>query len=90
MCWAGENGFDVFDFTVGDEDYKLSWADTQVPLVCATGGFSAAGKAHSLLLHVRLSVEAVIRRNDRLLAFVQRTRRRVRQLEGAVSFSARR
>ena len=80
MRWAGDNGFEVFDFTVGDEDYKLSWSDTQIGLVCATGGNTAAGKVHALLLRMRLSVEALIRRNGRVLVIVQRARRMARRL----------
>ena len=83
MRWASENGFEVFDFTVGDEDYKLSWSDQEIALVCATGGVTAAGKLHAGLLRLRLKGEALIRRNDKLLGFVQRARRRVRQLRSS-------
>ena len=30
--WAAENNIDVFDFTIGDERYKLSWADNSIDL----------------------------------------------------------
>lgn len=30
--WAAENNIDVFDFTIGDERYKLSWADSSIDL----------------------------------------------------------
>ena len=30
--WAAENNIDVFDFTIGDERYKLSWSDNSIDL----------------------------------------------------------
>jgi CelD/BcsL family acetyltransferase involved in cellulose biosynthesis len=32
MEWCFGNGIEVFDFTVGDEDYKETWCDTLMPL----------------------------------------------------------
>src|SRR5690606_32769370 len=30
--WAHQQGFSVFDFTVGDESYKLQWTNEHLPL----------------------------------------------------------
>ena len=32
MQRAAERGFDTFDFTIGDERYKLEWSDTAIAL----------------------------------------------------------
>lgn len=43
--WAQANGFEVFDFGIGDEDYKLHWRQISVQLYSALRPRTARGNA---------------------------------------------
>ena len=74
LAWSFDNGYTVFDFTVGDEAYKMSWADTAVPLVYATGGRTLAGKMGAAGVQARMLIEQRLRRQERLMPLARRLR----------------
>jgi CelD/BcsL family acetyltransferase involved in cellulose biosynthesis len=45
--WAIDNGYEFYDFGVGDEAYKLNYADRSVPLSGAVLPITAIGHAYA-------------------------------------------
>lgn len=70
--WSANNGFEVFDFGIGDEDYKLNWRQTPVPLYSALHARTAKGHAWCTVVDMR---EGLKRRLPR--GFINLTKRMV-------------
>lgn len=53
MEWCCGHGIDVFDFTLGDEDYKASWCDVVMPLhdQLSLVGWRGLGAVAAVRLH---------------------------------------
>jgi CelD/BcsL family acetyltransferase involved in cellulose biosynthesis len=64
--WAITQRLAIFDFTIGDEDYKRSWAEIEMPLYALHAACSAKGAA---LLASQLCWQR-LRRNTRLRALL--------------------
>lgn len=67
-------GLTVFDLTVGDEAYKMQWADHMLPLYAGQQGHSLRGKLVVLLSHAYQAVRTRARNNQRLRSLVRRLR----------------
>ncbi|HEX4192313.1 MAG TPA: GNAT family N-acetyltransferase [Stellaceae bacterium] len=65
--WAIAQRLDIFDFTIGDESYKRSWADTEMPLFELRAARSRKG---ALLLASQLGWQR-LRQNARLRALLR-------------------
>jgi CelD/BcsL family acetyltransferase involved in cellulose biosynthesis len=76
MRWCIEHGLTIFDFTVGGEDYKHDWCDTELRLYKYTEAISIKG----LMLKGADFIEEYIRRNKKLLSIAQRLTRKIRTL----------
>jgi CelD/BcsL family acetyltransferase involved in cellulose biosynthesis len=69
--WCYEQGMQVLDFTVGDEAYKLDWAEETTPLYVHLSGRSIAGKIYVAFRATRYTTRRVARRHARLYALLK-------------------
>lgn len=64
----------VFDLTVGDEAYKMQWADHMLPLYAGQQGLSLRGQVVVTLSKAYQHLRARARNNERLRSLVRRLR----------------
>jgi len=69
-----DQGLAVFDLTVGDEAYKMQWADHMLPLYAGQQGHSLRGKLVVALSNAYQAVRTRARNNQRLRSLVRRLR----------------
>ncbi|WP_050476756.1 GNAT family N-acetyltransferase [Herbaspirillum rhizosphaerae] len=67
-------GLAVFDLTVGDEGYKMQWADHMLPLYAGQQGHSLRGKIVVAVGEAYRQLRARARDNERLRSLVRRLR----------------
>ncbi|WP_034291976.1 GNAT family N-acetyltransferase [Herbaspirillum sp. RV1423] len=70
-----DSGLEIFDLTVGDEAYKLQWADHSLLLYAGQQGHSLRGKLVVALDEAYRRLRAQARGNERLRGLVRRLRR---------------
>lgn len=71
---AIERGCDRFDFTIGDERYKLEWSDTLIRLYDHTAAASARGAPLVLASNAFRSLKRTIKQNPALWSAFSRAR----------------
>lgn len=71
---ACAQGFDVYDFSVGDEPYKRQWCDIEIRHSDAVAPLTAKGRAYALGLRQTSRLKSAIKNNTRLWAVVKRFR----------------
>lgn len=75
--WSTIRGFDVFDFTVGDEDYKDDWCDTSTDLFDVYIGLTIKGRALAWGQAKTRAVKRFIKQSPRLWSVAKRLRKRL-------------
>ena len=71
-----EAGREIFDFGVGYELYKESWADTRIPLRDGYMAFTALGRAAVGAAWARDGAKGMLRRNEKLWTALKSLRKR--------------
>jgi CelD/BcsL family acetyltransferase involved in cellulose biosynthesis len=74
MRRAIELKFDAFDFTIGDESYKLDWSDTELKLYDHVSAASARGLPVVMLAKARRGLKRWIKQTPALWRIVIRVR----------------
>ncbi|MEM1199647.1 MAG: GNAT family N-acetyltransferase [Pseudomonadota bacterium] len=59
--WCLDEKIKTFDFTIGDEGYKLEWSDRTTGLVCGTFAVTAKGRVGERLEAAKLSLKHTIK-----------------------------
>jgi CelD/BcsL family acetyltransferase involved in cellulose biosynthesis len=54
--WSIQNGLKIFDFTIGDEQYKKNWCDTEIPLFETTTAVTYKGKMYVMAKQLKRQV----------------------------------
>jgi len=80
MAYAISRGLRRFDFTIGDEPYKLEWCDTHLVLYDLIAAVSYRGWPASLYAHVRRSLKRFIKQTPLAWRVVCAARRMFCQL----------
>jgi CelD/BcsL family acetyltransferase involved in cellulose biosynthesis len=63
MCRAIAQGFRRFDFTIGDERYKLEWSDRRIDLYDHVAAATARGSLLAVLILGRRRIVRAIKQN---------------------------
>ena len=79
--FAGE-GFEVFDFSIGDEPYKFDWADEHSDLSVTLRAQNLTGWLAKLAVVSKLNLKGWIKSSDRRFAMAKALNRRLRHLAG--------
>jgi CelD/BcsL family acetyltransferase involved in cellulose biosynthesis len=74
MAYAIQRGLRLFDFTIGDERYKLEWSDLRLKLYDYSAGASWRGHAVSLIAIARRRIKRFIKQTPPLWHLVSRLR----------------
>ena len=74
MRYAIEHGFRHFDFTIGDERYKLEWSDRTLVLYDHVAPASARGWAAAATVHGHRRLKRFIKQNEALWSLFSRAR----------------
>lgn len=74
MCYAIGRGLRCYDFTIGDERYKLEWSDSTVSLYDHVASATARGWPAATLARGRRQLTRVIKQNPVLWAAFSRLR----------------
>ena len=77
MQWCVGQGIDVFDFTIGDEDFKEQWCEATLPLTDSVAALSARGAPAALALRSAKAAKRVIKTSPALRGVAEEVRRRV-------------
>ena len=75
--WSTVRGFKVFDFTVGDEDYKDDWCDTSTDLFDVYIGLTIKGRAAAWLHRKARAAKRYIKQSPRLWPLAKKLRKRL-------------
>ena len=75
--WACQQGKAIYDFSVGEEDYKRSWCDIETWQFETLLPLSASGAALALYERGRMAGIRAIKSNPTLWAFIKRIRARL-------------
>lgn len=75
--WCVNNDIEIYDFTVGDEEYKLHWCDQELQLFDSIRATTMRGQIPVLFLRAQRWVKRRIKGSPRLFRFVQRVRARL-------------
>ena len=65
LCYAVERGLRCFDFTIGDERYKLEWSERTLCLYDLVAPVTARGWPVAALAHGRRRLTRAIKQNPR-------------------------
>ncbi len=76
--WCIDNGIRVYDFTVGDEQYKSHWCDRDIDLFDTIRATSLRGWLPALALRIARRAKRKIKASPRLYALATRLRARRR------------
>ncbi|GAA2824602.1 CelD/BcsL family acetyltransferase involved in cellulose biosynthesis [Aminobacter aminovorans] len=71
---ASDQGFDIYDFSVGDEPYKRQWCDLEIQHADVLVPLTTKGRLYALGLRSLSRVKATVKNNDRLWALIKRLR----------------
>jgi CelD/BcsL family acetyltransferase involved in cellulose biosynthesis len=74
LGYAIANKFAVFDFTIGDERYKLDWCDGAQPLYDYVAGLTARGKVIAVMLVAKARIKRMVKQTPVLWLFVTKGR----------------
>lgn len=77
--WATERGLRFYDFTVGDEPYKLEWADQELRLFDHFAGRTLRGRWYCAARRLMSAAKGVVKRDRRLWDFGRKLRARMAQ-----------
>lgn len=72
--WSYSKGIKVFDFTIGEEDYKKEWCNDEMPLYDAISVDSLRGYVYSILLLVKEKLknkEKIYKTVSKIKAFIK-------------------
>ncbi|WP_312793846.1 GNAT family N-acetyltransferase [Tianweitania sp.] len=72
---AVRQGFETYDFSVGDEGYKRAWCDIEMQQFDTIAPLSLKGRVYALALQGVIGAKRRIKANDRLWALLKRLRR---------------
>lgn len=75
--WSTVRGFEVFDFTVGDEDYKDDWCDTSTALFDVYIGLTIKGRAAAWMYGKTRATKRYIKQSPRLWPLAKKLRKRL-------------
>lgn len=73
---ACEQGFGIYDFSVGDEPYKRSWCDLEIQHRDVILPLTMKGRALAFVLHQKAKVTSYIKNNPIIWHFMKRARRK--------------
>lgn len=74
MRYAIERGLDRFDFTIGDEPYKLEWSDTVIRLYDHIAPATVQGVPAAFWIDAMRGLKRAVKQNPRLFALAGRAR----------------
>jgi CelD/BcsL family acetyltransferase involved in cellulose biosynthesis len=77
MQWCIARGIDIFDFTIGDEDFKAQWCEVTLPLLDSVVALNAGGAPLALALRSGKAAKRVIKANPALRGVAEEVRRRL-------------
>ena len=86
MQYAIELGCTHYDFTIGDESFKLDWADERLDLFDHVAYRTASGRLIATVIRLALALKRYIKSSQLLWPMATR----VRRLPGAIKSAARR
>lgn len=89
MSYAIAQGCRYFDFTIGDEAYKLDWADTQLRLYDHIEAASWSGEVAATRIMLALCAKRCVKRTPVLFALAQRLRSMLGTIKAANRRQAR-
>jgi CelD/BcsL family acetyltransferase involved in cellulose biosynthesis len=72
--WCLENGIETFDFTAGDEQYKLSWSDQTLVLQDYFVGVTLRGHIYCSCMRVLRTIKRRIKNSPGLFSLAKRIR----------------
>lgn len=78
ICEACEQGFGIYDFSVGDEPYKRQWCDVEIQHADVLVPLTAKGRLYALALKSASRFKGAVKNNTRLWAAIKRLRSGVR------------
>lgn len=76
MQWAIERELDLFDFTIGDEDFKSQWCEQTGPLYDSVAALGVRGMGLAAVLRLGKTVKRQIKENPVLYSTAKAMRRR--------------
>ena len=59
MEWSIQNKLKVFDFTVGGEQYKKDWCDTETPLYETLEAITFKGKLYVMVQRTKRTIKGM-------------------------------
>ncbi|KQU75394.1 acetyltransferase [Aminobacter sp. DSM 101952] len=75
---ACDQGFDIYDFSVGDEPYKRQWCDVEIQHSDVLVPLTVKGRLYALALKSISRLKSAVKNNARLWAMLKRLRSGVR------------
>jgi CelD/BcsL family acetyltransferase involved in cellulose biosynthesis len=75
---ACDQGFDIYDFSVGDEPYKRQWCDLEIQHADVLIPLTAKGRIYALGLRSLSRAKGTIKNNARMWSLIKRLRSGVR------------
>lgn len=72
---AGEQGYTVYDFSIGDEPYKRQWCDIEIRYLETIIPLTAAGKAYALAYRQQARLKARLKQSPTLWPLLKNMRR---------------
>ncbi|GAA4111567.1 GNAT family N-acetyltransferase [Aminobacter aganoensis] len=75
---ACDQGFDIYDFSVGDEPYKRQWCDVEIQHSDVLVPLTVKGRLYALALKSISRLKSAVKNNARLWAVLKRLRSGVR------------
>ena len=82
MEQIADEGFEIFDFSIGDEGYKFDWADGHYDLSLSLKANSLKGWLAGLIITSKLNLKGWIKSSDKRFAMAKDINRHVRRLTG--------
>jgi CelD/BcsL family acetyltransferase involved in cellulose biosynthesis len=75
MRWAITQKVGIFDFTIGDEDFKSQWCEESAPLFDSVAALTLRGMPIATTLSVGKRVKRAVKASPRLYAAADQARR---------------
>ncbi len=72
---ASEQGFTVYDFSIGDEPYKRQWCDTEIRYLETLIPLTAAGKAYAFAHRQKVRLKTRLKQSPALWPLLKNMRR---------------
>jgi CelD/BcsL family acetyltransferase involved in cellulose biosynthesis len=77
MQWCIARGIDVFDFTIGDEDFKEQWCESTLPLCDSVAALTLRGTPLALALRSGKAAKRIIKTTPALRGVAEELRHRL-------------